>query len=266
MFEIRTRIGLFGVAGMLVGVSPALGQNLLLNGSLEVDGPGFVLFQDWGNFNNVFSDESVEVAAQDGVQCAKMYGTFIAEGQSDNGIFQVVSVTEGTEYELSAWTYVNAEDALLPLDTMGSAEGGNYGHLALLIIDFRNAAGDNISSAQVQVYESGVTPNDQWNQFSLTATAPTGAVQAQVTPLLIQWDLAPGAIFWDNISLTVVEAGGCNGADLAEPYGSLDFSDVLAFLVAFGNMDAAADLAAPMGSWDFSDVLAFLTQFGNGCP
>ncbi|MEZ6242525.1 MAG: GC-type dockerin domain-anchored protein [Phycisphaerales bacterium] len=60
--------------------------------------------------------------------------------------------------------------------------------------------------------------------------------------------------------------GGCNEADLAEPFGSLDFSDVLAFLTAFGAMDPAADLAPPMGVFDFSDVLAFLTAFGGGCP
>jgi len=58
----------------------------------------------------------------------------------------------------------------------------------------------------------------------------------------------------------------CNAADLAEPFGQLDFSDVTAFLVAFGNMEAAADLAAPMGQWDFSDVVEFLVIFSAGCP
>ena len=60
--------------------------------------------------------------------------------------------------------------------------------------------------------------------------------------------------------------GGCNDADLAEPFGVLDFSDVIAFLTAFSAMDAAADLAAPQGVFDFSDVIAFLGAFGAGCP
>ncbi|MFI4896385.1 MAG: GC-type dockerin domain-anchored protein [Phycisphaerales bacterium JB059] len=55
-------------------------------------------------------------------------------------------------------------------------------------------------------------------------------------------------------------------ADLAEPFGTLDFSDVLAFLSAFGAMDPAADFALPIGTFDFSDVLAFLGAFGDGCP
>ncbi len=59
---------------------------------------------------------------------------------------------------------------------------------------------------------------------------------------------------------------GCNPADLAEPFGTLDFSDVLAFLTGFAAMDPAVDYAPPFGTWDFSDVLAFLTDFGDGCP
>ncbi len=58
----------------------------------------------------------------------------------------------------------------------------------------------------------------------------------------------------------------CNGADLAEPFGQLDFSDVLAFLIAFGAQEPGADLAPPFGQWDFSDVVEFLIQFGAGCP
>ncbi len=70
----------------------------------------------------------------------------------------------------------------------------------------------------------------------------------------------------DPASTPLNSTCGCGAADLAEPLGVLDFSDVLAFLTAFGTMDPAADLAAPTGVFDFSDVLAFLTAFGAGCP
>ncbi|MFI4896684.1 MAG: GC-type dockerin domain-anchored protein [Phycisphaerales bacterium JB059] len=59
---------------------------------------------------------------------------------------------------------------------------------------------------------------------------------------------------------------GCNGADLASPYGVLDFTDIVAFLGAFGAMDPLADLAAPDGVFDFTDVVAFLGAYGAGCP
>jgi len=78
----------------------------------------------------------------------------------------------------------------------------------------------------------------------------------------------PGGVASFDVTLPVpsAAAGGCNGADLAEPFGQLDFTDVTTFLVAFGAMAPEADLAAPIGQWDFSDVTAFLGLFGAGCP
>ncbi len=58
----------------------------------------------------------------------------------------------------------------------------------------------------------------------------------------------------------------CSPADLAEPFGSLNFSDVAAFLIAFDAMDPAADLSPPVGAFDISDVVAFLAAFDAGCP
>ncbi len=58
----------------------------------------------------------------------------------------------------------------------------------------------------------------------------------------------------------------CSPADLADPLGVLDFSDINAFLAAFANDSPLADLALPVGSLDFSDVVAFLDLFSGGCP
>ncbi len=58
----------------------------------------------------------------------------------------------------------------------------------------------------------------------------------------------------------------CNDADLALPHWLLDFTDVLAFLGAFGGAEPAADLASPQGVFDFADMIAFLSAFGAGCP
>ncbi|MEM9559785.1 MAG: GC-type dockerin domain-anchored protein [Planctomycetota bacterium] len=53
--------------------------------------------------------------------------------------------------------------------------------------------------------------------------------------------------------------------DLAAPFGSLDFFDVLEYLNLFDSNDPAADLAAPIGMLDFFDVLAYLSAFDAGC-
>jgi len=58
----------------------------------------------------------------------------------------------------------------------------------------------------------------------------------------------------------------CGTADFAEPFGALDFNDVVAFLNAFSAGDASADLADPIGAFDFNDVVAYLSAFSAGCP
>lgn len=55
-------------------------------------------------------------------------------------------------------------------------------------------------------------------------------------------------------------------ADLAEPFGSLNFFDLAAYLSLFQNNDAAADLAAPFGVLNFFDVSAYLASYNAGCP
>ncbi|MGV6815144.1 MAG: S8 family serine peptidase [Phycisphaerales bacterium] len=58
---------------------------------------------------------------------------------------------------------------------------------------------------------------------------------------------------------------GCNGADLAEPFGELNFFDVSAFLSAFNSLDTSADLNND-GNFDFFDISEFLNLFNAGCP
>lgn len=67
-------------------------------------------------------------------------------------------------------------------------------------------------------------------------------------------------------SFTLTGCAPCGTADLAAPLGVIDFTDVIAFLVAFGEANAEADLAPPFGIFDFSDLLAFLAAFAAGCP
>lgn len=75
---------------------------------------------------------------------------------------------------------------------------------------------------------------------------------------------ATGATSEFSACIPLVDAS-C-AADLAAPAGALDFSDVMAFLVAFDAGEPVADLAPPAGQFDFSDVAAFLVAFGAGCP
>lgn len=55
-------------------------------------------------------------------------------------------------------------------------------------------------------------------------------------------------------------------ADLAEPFGTLNFFDVAAFIALYNAQDPAADLAAPAGVFNFFDVAAFIAAYNAGCP
>lgn len=59
---------------------------------------------------------------------------------------------------------------------------------------------------------------------------------------------------------------GCSPADLAPPFGTLNFFDVTTYLAAFNTQDPAADLAPPFDAFNFFDVTAFLAVFNAGCP
>lgn len=58
----------------------------------------------------------------------------------------------------------------------------------------------------------------------------------------------------------------CNPADIAEPVGVLDLSDIGAFINAFIAGDPLADIAEPFGILDLSDVNEFVSSFVSGCP
>jgi hypothetical protein len=61
----------------------------------------------------------------------------------------------------------------------------------------------------------------------------------------------------------------CNApcpADLAPPFGVLNFFDVSAFIAAYNSQNPAADFAAPFGVFNFFDVSAFIAAYNAGCP
>ncbi len=101
----------------------------------------------------------------------------------------------------------------------------------------------------------------RWDRLEWRSTPDTPLSNGQHTLTVVTFEHSGRASVF-TYPLTV---GTCP-ADLAPPFGVLDFSDVVAFLSAFAAMDPAADLAAPFGTFDFSDVVAFLGAFGAGCP
>jgi hypothetical protein len=102
-----------------------------------------------------------------------------------------------------------------------------------------------------------------------TASNEPGATLADVSAISLSTvpdSYGSGIMFFDDITASLAEPSGCNPADLAEPYGILDLTDINAFTAAFVAQDSDADLAAPVGIWDLQDILAFTGAFTAGCP
>ncbi|MCH8509209.1 MAG: hypothetical protein LAT64_13700, partial [Phycisphaerales bacterium] len=58
---------------------------------------------------------------------------------------------------------------------------------------------------------------------------------------------------------------GCSPADLAEPFGVLNFFDLAAYLDLYNAGDLAADFTGD-GELNFFDIAEYLTVFNAGCP
>ncbi|MEZ6242527.1 MAG: alpha/beta hydrolase [Phycisphaerales bacterium] len=77
-------------------------------------------------------------------------------------------------------------------------------------------------------------------------------------------EIADEVKVWLDVQLAALPPCGCI-ADLTGD-GTLNFADVVFFLNDFAAQKPSADFALPIGLWDFSDVVAFLVAFASGCP
>ncbi|MEM9372475.1 MAG: GC-type dockerin domain-anchored protein [Planctomycetota bacterium] len=59
---------------------------------------------------------------------------------------------------------------------------------------------------------------------------------------------------------------GCGPADLAEPFGTVNFFDISAYIGSYVQQQPGADLTAPLGAWNIFDVFAYIDLFNAGCP
>ncbi|MBZ0171403.1 MAG: hypothetical protein K8E66_03395 [Phycisphaerales bacterium] len=75
-----------------------------------------------------------------------------------------------------------------------------------------------------------------------------------------------GGLASNRVVSLIAASGGCNEADVAEPFDVLDLADVQAFVAAFVGGDPLADVAPPFGVLDLADVQAFISAFIAGCP
>ena len=154
------------------------------------------------------------------------------------------NLTPGTDYHVQLIGAADARDrpGKIPTDTVNDGEGNAMPGLAAFV-DIDN---DGVS------HVATITG-------TFTASASTQAIN------VVLEDGRNGGIAAIILTEVTTTTGPCNSADLAAPFGTLNFADVQSFLGSFGAGLPAADLAAPQGTFNFADVQSFLGLFGSGC-
>jgi hypothetical protein len=101
--------------------------------------------------------------------------------------------------------------------------------------------------------------------FSVLDPQPRGVAGAELM-VVGQFDTVDGIVA-ENLAVWTPDGadGPCSAADVAEPFGTLNFFDVSVFLNLFLAHDAAADLNAD-GLFNFFDVQVFISIYVQGCP
>ena len=116
------------------------------------------------------------------------------------------------------------------------------------------AAGGGWNLYEVELDTLFASPSDQVRlRFNVGDTGEGSVVEAGVDAIALSQKMCQDA------------PAGCNPADLAEPFGTLNFFDVSVFLNAFNAADPMADLNGD-GEFNFFDVSGFLSAFNAGCP
>ncbi len=238
-----------GGAGMSVQLNDSFDQEVRFTGAGDLSVSGNST-DDQGNKNNAFAAGTIDNSSFTAKGCTSsglVDGDAQASGQiSDggNGSYTVSVVanaiaTQPAGYAGACFIGVFGEAIVLDLEkpkafTISGSGNGAFGVTPMT----GSIDGDTMGAGRYRI------------NFNASAQIEAGQTSAASS---VDWTLS-------------LRTPGCSGADLAPPSGMLDFSDVIAFLSAFGASDPSADLAAPTGVWDFTDVLAFLTLFGAGCP
>lgn len=234
--------------GFDASITASAGQYL---GDLTVDNLDVTTMGGAGNGNNDVNDIIfVEVNVYEPGE-----GSFDGGSDLNTLNLDLGTINLGTGDASQAYSFFNI------------AAGGSFG--APIDVELISSTGDTgvlaTNFAQVDSLANGSEA-----MFSASMSdAGTGTFSASYTfRVYNDQSLFPNEASIEDLQLVLsgmVEAGGCSIADLAEPFGTLNFFDVSAFLNLFAANDLAADFTDD-GVLNFFDVSAFLNAYGVGCP
>jgi hypothetical protein len=171
--------------------------NLLVNPGFETGGGSFTGWTTFGNGVQL-SLPAGDNIIRTGAAAAKLFGEFTgcpgAKSFTVGGCFQAFTPTAGQVYTLSGYSFISPTD-LIPGTTTCTK------NRAIAKITFYNAAvgGSEMSSNEVVIGDGNSIPN-QWNAFTASAPAPTGALRVEALLLFLQPACDTGSAYVDDMS------------------------------------------------------------------
>jgi choice-of-anchor B domain-containing protein len=147
---------------------------------------------------------------------------------------------------------------------LNDTAGGSLNNDALTVEVSFNGGGSWI---EVRRYE---TAQGAWREDTVEIDAGLGSANSRVRFTVSDFD--PQNVVEAGVDAFRVTRVVCEDpqpecvADIAEPFGVLDLSDINAFVAGFITQDPVADLAEPFGVFDLADIGAFTQAFVAGCP
>ncbi|MEM7623859.1 MAG: S8 family peptidase, partial [Planctomycetota bacterium] len=125
---------------------------------------------------------------------------------------------------------------------------------------------ETVSASDASVNGGWVTVNRRVSDvIAPTATMRLRFIASDTDPQSLV-EAAVDAVRLTDRAVCAAAPAACNGADIAEPFGLLNSSDVNAFVAGFLAGAVPADLAEPAGVLNASDINAFVAGFVAGCP
>jgi hypothetical protein len=194
------------VVALLLAVAPrtASGANVLANPGFETGtavGNGDVGGSpNWTTFGNVFTTSSpnpLPAGPHSGTGALKEFGTF----PGVSGAFQSFPSVPGDVWTLTGFGLNASTDAMQP---------DNFG---LLKISYQSASNTEIAGFE-SAHITNLTPQNQWQALTVTATAPAGTTHVQLFALFVQPATNGGAAFFDDLSGELVPEPATAGVAL----------------------------------------------------
>ncbi len=171
----------------------------------------------------------------------------IAQGPTgQGGNFEIIRTAEGT-YELEIPGRTGADGVVMLMPVGQNDLGDGYATRALFSNEYDSASGKFIIESRV------------WN--------PGDDGNGGYSSLFSEFPLTDSGFYFVFVDFEnpLTLSNSCSTADLAEPFGVLNFFDVSEFLTAFSAQSPSVDFNND-GLINFFDVSEFLLAYNAGCP